>query len=800
MTLDEAVKHALDGNAVLFLGAGFSWGAENIEGNPIPNGKALSKLLLSEVGYSGTAPLDKASAAYLRRATPEQLVEKLIPLFTVKTTTDSHRAIAKLPFRRVYTTNYDSVYEEARRQEGLAFHSVIAADDPRQNFNRENLVVHLNGSITRLTEDQLGTTFKLVSESYAADSFESSRWAFHFRNDLRIARAVIFVGYSMYDLDIRRAVFGEDISEKCYFITAPITTENALDAEDLSDLGVVAPVGLDQFACEVREIESTYSPEEPEILLNEWMEVPALSSSTVMTTDQEVINFLEIGDFSDALKNELIGPHKNEFSIDRPVIGHISEELITGSTQVVIVGELGSGKSVICDVVAQELIRQGYDVYSLVGSSPDEIGEAELICGLNGKKLLIVENYQRHLDFLTWFSQSKPQDTVLLITARPSAHDLLQSELYEMFGPTLRLHEISTLSHEETLGAVALFDRYGLWGDLAAWGRDRKAERIRRDNSSALSSLLLDMLKSRHIGRRFTDVLQSSGNRKDVEAVLICAFSLEVVSIYPRVSHIEELLAHSVDWAGLRNQAALRSIISFSSHAIHARSSVLSRYLLHEVFTAKRICEVLVRMVKEADERRVSKEYYQILNTLMRYGSVSSILPEASRLESTINFYEGVKNLSSTKRNPQFWLQYAIAAMAIGRLERAERYFKDAYALAWDGYDTFQIDNHYARFLIEKGIVNADISDAILQVNKATKIVLQQMASEVRYYPYRVATGIFRFYDKVKRQLSPADKASFKRTFLEIEKRTESAGGGLKKNRYVIECSLKAKEALAELA
>ena len=137
--------------------------------------------------------------------------------------------------------------------------------------------------------------------------------------------------------------------------------------------------------------------------------------------------------------------------------------------------------------------------------------------------------------------------------------------------------------------------------------------------------------------------------------------------------------------------------------------------------------------------------------------------------------------------------------MAVVKLVRAERYFKSAYALAPSDYDTFQIDNHYARFLLEKALVMPELEDAKILVDKASAIVLKQMISEVRFYPYRVAIGIFRFFDRVKSQLSPANKAAFRRTFLEIEKRANAASGSLKHNKYVLEALLKARAALAEL-
>jgi len=384
----------------------------------------------------------------------------------------------------------------------------------------------------------------------------------------------------------------------------------------------------------------------------------------------------------------------------------------------------------------------------------------------------------------------------LLITARSHIHELFAKDLFELFGDQLRIRDISRLTKREIEGAVVVFDRYGLWGDRSAWGPERKQRFVILDCANYLPSLLVDVLKSQHITDRYKALLSETGNRGDVEELLICAFSLEVMGFAPRVFHIQELLANSVKWARLRTQAELKSIVDFSAHTVRARSSVLANHLLHQVFSSKAIVATLTGMVREAELRRNARDFYQILNSLMRYRSIAAILPEANRLESTINFYEGVKNLSATRRNPQFWLQYAIACLAFGKLDRAERYFKDSYSFADPGYNTYQIDNHYARLLLEKALITPTINDAMLLIDEARKIIIQQMGAEIRYYPYRVALGLFRCYDRFMASWTLEQKAYFSRIFQEIKRRCELMTGSLKENRYVIECLHKANQAL----
>lgn len=788
MNISEAIHHAMNGRAVLFTGAGFSYGASNMNGRKIPSGQALATDLLDQIAYANrTGSLDKASAAFLRRKSGAELVNFLLDRFVLGEITESHREISKLPWKRVYTTNYDLVFEEGRKIEKIACNSVDGIDDPKDHISKKNLIVHINGAINRLTESRVGSSFKLISESYAADAFEDSGWAFHFRNDVRTASAVIFIGYSMYDLDIRRILYNEDISDKCVFIIAPINSENELDAEDLGDLGIVAPIGVDAFADAVTKECASYVPVESELLLECWSEKLPIKDTLASPTDEEVIGFLTEGKVCDPLAIEAVGPNKANYLIDYVASEKIELSLQDHEVPVLVLGELGSGKTFMLEEIALKLMTAGWRVFKLSVTAREEIGELEAICEQPGKKLLIVENYQRHTDLLKWFSETKPQNTSLAITVRSTIHDLFSNDLSEIFSNKIQEYDISVLRPTETKNVVKLFNQYGLWGDRIGWGDERKENFIKQNCSNSLPSILVDILKSKHITERYKKLLTDFNNHGDVEAVLICTFSLEVIGFVPRISHIQELLGNKVNWSKLRTQTELKSIVDINANFVATKSSVLALHLLHSVFSAKKIVDTLIRMALSASERKNSTEYSDILNAVMRYRNISSILPNENRLPSVINFYENIKNLPSASKNPQFWLQYAIACLALGQLERAERYFDDAYDFVYEGYNTFKLDNSYARLLLEKSMLVGKMEDTIFLVDEAKDIILAQMRSEKRYYPYRVALGFFRVYDRFAGQWTPKQDTYFKFIFSEI-RRNALLVSGISKSNYIQEC------------
>ncbi len=799
MDVREAIQYALDGRAILFTGAGFSYGAENTKGQPIPAGRALSRKLLGDIGYVNLeGGLDKAASAYLRRKSDSALVDLLINEFSVGQVSPSHVTLGGVPWRRVYTTNYDMVMEEAGRQAKIHRSSVDGIDTPRDHLAKPNLVVHLNGAISRLTPDRLHSSFKLVSESYATDSFENSGWAFHFRNDIRTSAAVIFIGYSMYDLDIRRILFNEDISDKTIFISGPITDENRLDAEDLADLGHLAPIGIDGFAKEVEAVKSTYLPREPGLLLEAWKRSEVVQSSSSLPRDADVIDFLILGKVQPSLLLEACTRDAERYVIPSEIVLDIEQALLKSGKDVLLVGTLGTGKSFICQCVAQRLASRGWSVFEISMPSDDEITEMEQICKVPGEKLLIVENYQRHLDLLRWIAETNPEGVAVLTTARAHVHELFAADFYKLMSDSCLLFDTSEMTRKQVSSAIALFDRYGLWGERASWPAQRKESFLTANCKSQLPFLLLDVLRSQHVTDRFKELIEGASNRHHVEAVLICTFALEVMQFAPRVDHIQELLGNYVNWLSVRSQSNLQPLIDFSGHRINVKSAILASHLLQNVFSAKRVVETLIDMATQAEARRRESVFQQIFSSLMRYSQISLVLPEAGRLDSAIAYYEGIKNLPSVRTDPQFWLQYAISCLALGRLDRAERYFKDAYEFAKHrtGYNTYQIDNHYARLLLEKAFIAPTVADAMALVDQARTIIVKQLATEVRHHPYRVALGLFRYYEQFAPRLDTVQKAYFVRLFEEIKRRAESTSGTLRRDRYVTECLQKATDIL----
>ena len=164
MRYEQALSLAKSGNAILFIGSGFSYGVESIIGHTLPTAKKLAEILCNEASIRHVDDLKKASKRFIELKGAEALVELLKDYFTVNKTSENHEIIAQLPWLRVYTTNYDNCFEISAANNKIRYQSLDSDSNPRGEISKKN-VIHINGFINNLDVNKLGSTFKLTSKS-----------------------------------------------------------------------------------------------------------------------------------------------------------------------------------------------------------------------------------------------------------------------------------------------------------------------------------------------------------------------------------------------------------------------------------------------------------------------------------------------------------------------------------------------------------------------------------------------------------------------------------------------------------
>ena len=84
MELIKALQHAIDGNAILFAGAGMSKGAINLQNAEFKSGKELEKELLRRCDCPEELPLQVISEVYIDKFGLDSLITFLRQEFQLK--------------------------------------------------------------------------------------------------------------------------------------------------------------------------------------------------------------------------------------------------------------------------------------------------------------------------------------------------------------------------------------------------------------------------------------------------------------------------------------------------------------------------------------------------------------------------------------------------------------------------------------------------------------------------------------------------------------------------------------------
>lgn len=773
MDLITAIKHAIEGRALLFFGSGGSVGASPVGGGEFLTGRGLSHLLSKEANISPSSEdLNFSSQRFRKLYGDHRLIQLLQNQFTAATVSDYHRRLADINWHGIYTTNYDNILERAFSERRKKLIPITPDKDSRAYTRRHDSVLHINGYIDSLTPESLGADFKLTNTSYLTEAFAKSNWSFVFRRNLETARAIIFVGYSMYDIDIQRIMYGGDsLKEKTVFVEREDKSQEEIESSLQIDFGSVYPVGLKGFWEEYDRVSADYIPQELDTTLFAFSELQPLATPEPLR-DDDVFRLLLAGDYrQDLVWSSVAGGLSAPYYIVREQLLHAHESVCGGARNIVLVSDLANGKSMLAFGLACKLAAEGYQVFTLNEEVDNTAEELNRLCSISGKVALIIENYSRRLDEVRQAQAKRHEEMVLILTIKNSLHEVYQGDLVEILEPDRTAEfDLNTISGKDVPSLIGLLDGYKLWGDRDALPDSRKRDFVLRECGGQLSGVLLDIVKSPEIQRRYHQLFDAFKSKSEFADVVVAASVLKMLGFSsPKESLISELLDSNYVYSlGFKLDPLARELLSFSSGAVFTRSSILAKYGLTMFSDARALVDRLIRIASSAHDRGQESElYFGIYRDLVTFSVVQGMLPEKGKRDSLIRLYEGLKNLRSAKNHPHFWLQYAIARLASDRpedLQAAKLFLDSAYAQAEKrrNYHTRHLDNVQARYWIQHAISVEEINAAILELNEGHRLLLKQARTEKVDSPYKVARLYLSFYNAKKSKLTGPHKILIK--------------------------------------
>ena len=764
--LDALVAKAHAGNSLLFIGAGFSLGSTNAINKPMPLASELSKQICNLGSFEEDEELSFSADYYLKHNHPEALINLLKKYFTVADVKDYHKHIANVNWRRVYTTNYDDCFELAAGLVKKKVYPFAFEDNASDNFSRKDLCVHINGAIQSLNNETIEKSFKLSESSYAnPHAFSNSLWSYRFKKDLDACSQIVFVGYSLYDAEIKRLlVENRDIKRKTFFITSNDISKK--EHHKLSAFGEIFPIGVKVFG---DKISAYVRPEIP----NSLDYFVALEKQELNYredfSDSDIRNFLLRGKMDlEKIASSLTARDKL-YSVAREQIDEIIDKF-EHSDAVVIHGSIANGKSVTAEQVTARLLIEGRLVYKIYDDEAKYEDDIEALSQAS-RVYLVVDDFEQNLDIIKYFIQHTAGVGKLILTERPHRYRRAISELRN-FGVDPYVVNIDYLKNREIDDVAQLISQVGLWGIRAKYSKDRQIKYLTKDCESQMSLILIELLESPNVKKifkkSFSSILENEDAKKTVHAICVIQHIFPSKCTKSLISEIADTdHVYSSDFGDL---ILLSGLFEFSGNKILTRSSILSTFILSNFYKAAYTVEQLIRIVSKLQANRSQQSYEEreIYKSLMTFSTLAAILPEGSKPNSYIQFYERLKReVPGVIGNPHYWLQYSMSLMSADVLSDAERMLQTAFSKAENNpqYDTKYMDNQYARLKLKQAIAESSENHGYKLFCEAHSLLVR---SDRDIFTFRQASLYMPYYEQQYAHLSKKNKVNFEQAMREI--------------------------------
>jgi len=745
MDIEEAILHACDGNSLLFCGAGFSCEAKNRANEKIKTSKALQDIMKTKLAIEEDCELSTISDIYRKEFGVNELMQLLENEFIIGDFDQKYMAIADIPWRAIFTTNYDDLLENILTRKSIKYTTSILDDEPTRKNSLQ--ICHINGYIQRLTRQTIQSRLKLTHESYLTEIFMDSPWSVLFRELAHYAKSVIFIGYSLYDIDVRRSLaLISGIQDKTVFIT---NTESKGFSTIAENFGSIYSTGVLDFLERIPAVRKNHVPSSASsILFRNFKKSDKITQSKLAEpSDNDVFNFLLHGDFNVQYLSRSIINNDSKTCISRSELSKLLRKVKEGVSNFAIHSSIGNGKSVFSSMAVIHLQSLGYEAYWLALDDEDAYGEFEKIADLDQKSVFIIENYHLHFQLISKINLQKPKKSLFIFTARTVTHEIQYARLQKSIGGSFCEIDLNMLDKNEIESFSKILNMYGL--DTREPNEIEKS--ISRDQNSSLSHVLIDILNAPNIKKKYQNLLDEIDQKKGYHhyVVVIFVFNLLQLDIEPR-KLVDILNSDEVSNTAFKTNIVIKQLLNFDENKIKAKSPILSKFIIRGIIDPTSIVSSLIRIMKSIDKNTSFDQYYRdVFSSLMMYKNLNLIISCDRSPDLVLYYYGELKNLKSARSHPLFWLQYAIASHVHFQFDMADLFFKAAYREAEQRpkYDTYQIDNHYAQFLLKLALHNTSDGHHMDRFKEAHKIAMSQLSTDIPRYPLRIVKLYRKFYD-----------------------------------------------------
>lgn len=791
MNLLDAIQCALEGKAILFAGSGFSYGAKNYNQEPFKTGTELRDCLALECGIKKTdSDLSAVADYYLHMDghSTDSLIKFLLDKFTLGTITESHKTLMSLKWKRIYTTNYDLVIEEGAKLNSRVL-MPITLDDPIDAYPKENVCVHINGSISHLSKETLKSSFRLTDRSYDSGTLVGKPWFDFMERDFASAKAIIIVGFSMQsDVDIRRILARPQIASKTVFVTGP-----KIDPIDRSILEKYAPVeniGVDGLAQETLKQKEAYTPS---VLVNRsytsFLHEHMTPQEKCPVRFEDLTGLYYLGNIGEAvLQKNSVGEYPSIAIRDAANI-FLRERF--RYKVFLAVSTLGNGKTLLCKLIQNELREVDVDVFVFQKETVDTSEEIEAICRDYAQKptVIIIDDYYKYLNVLKHFSDFDHFSKVtFLLTSRMSkiaANYRKLMRILRVDEQQIRALRINALSAQEAHAlANVLHQNKMLSNEVDSNSLEEVSDFIQSECKSSISNVITKLFDSSYIKNELTQLYigTTSDASPNIQRLAIAALASEVMNLRLSTDDIVNLLEIDFVLLRLEDSELINELFDAESDEIKVRSPIIARKILQDIIPLENLLEVLTCLLTSANTLYNNySSYGELMKAVISHSNFSHWIVHEEHIQTLKNFYDNLRNLSFfASRNPFYWEQFASICIDAKDFHTANQCLNNAFKEAKKIQDfvPFQVETVYARFIVcyfeyklNQGIETSEslVSNLIDATNHLVKYYTHP--EDDHYFVFRLFNKMVDMFTANVSNLSNRDTSMFLEKMIDMHKR-----------------------------
>lgn len=718
MKLDRVYHAIMEGRAILVTGAGAHVGALNLNKNEFPTGGNLAETLYRKCGIEhpdDPNDLQDASECYLERKSVDELILEIKDALHVANIQEEHKKLYVQNWQRVYTTNYDEIPILGTKNSEQPFYPVTLSDNTNLEKEQKKQCVYINGYIGKLNADTMRSEFRLTGSSYDSSEYlNASPWGSIFADDLATAECIVIVGLSLkYDLDLRRLIYAQNVTEKIVFIERQGLSEDQI--RKLKRYGEVYPITMQTFVQNLENYKAMHLDiqETVEEHIFSCFEIAKKRDTRKKATAFDVYNLLMTGNYdnSDALWHQVQGKYDN--LLYREYLDEAKKVLKNNCKILYLHANLGNGKTIFIESLKQMLFKDGYHIFELKTEYQNALAaDVRSIVQMPGKKIVIIENYFNWINVLKKFSIYMENDIQFILTARTVVFDARIKEANDVLDVKegeSRIIGLNKLSKKEIREFSAILSKNGMWGKLSNLPNSAKRKRLqnKKQGNAELQSILVDIVNSSDMKNKIEETVEKIKSvSESYYEVLILALLIKIMSLDIVASDIGKIIGINTafDSSFIQNENVLE-ILDFSDGTTKFRikSAVTANLILKELDCNHTIIKVLKQTAIFANRYRSINRYENVLKNIISYSHVSTFLVKSGQKQAfLVNYYDCLKDLEYYCENTFFWLQYAIACSNIGKYDLAQRFLDNAYSYFRDSEYTvpFQVDTQQARLYL----------------------------------------------------------------------------------------------------